>query len=96
MPTFPTLPATNAPTVATAATAAPATVTASAILAPNIVTPNGQTCICVPTGSCQGQGSPDGSGLIDIRIVTNVSVSQIVICSLRLTSIIDPLINHVQ
>ncbi|XP_037046275.1 phenoloxidase-activating factor 2-like [Bradysia coprophila] len=56
--TLPTLPAT--PT------------TASANITPNIVTPTGQTCICVPTGSCQGQGRPDGAGLIDVRIVTNV------------------------
>lgn len=61
------------PASPTAAPTAPAT-TATTVITPNIVTPTGQTCICVPTGSCQGQGSPDGSGLIDIRIVTNVTV----------------------
>lgn len=44
----------------------------------NIVTPTGQTCICVPTGTCNTTGttnpggSVDGTGSIDIRIVTNV------------------------
>lgn len=72
LPTFPTLPA--SPTAP--ASVSPTTATISSIV-PNIVTPVGQTCICVPTGSCNttGQGSPGGEGLIDIRIVTNVTVS---------------------
>lgn len=35
----------------------------------------GQTCICVPTGTCKNTALPqpsDGSGLLDFRIVTNV------------------------
>lgn len=36
-----------------------------------------QTCICVPIGTCTGTVVPvagiDGSGIIDIRIVNNVS-----------------------
>lgn len=32
-----------------------------------------QTCICVPIGTCPTTGSGDGSGIIDIRIVNNVS-----------------------
>ncbi|KAJ6636460.1 Phenoloxidase-activating factor 2 [Pseudolycoriella hygida] len=67
LPTFPTLPGTPAPPAAT--TVPPTTAVAA------VVTPAGQTCICVPTGSCNttGTGSPGGEGLIDIRIVTNVS-----------------------
>lgn len=50
---------------------APTTIAATPVV--NIVTPDGQTCICVPTGSCTpgGTGNGDGSGLIDIRIVIN-------------------------
>lgn len=35
------------------------------------------TCVCVPNGACVSSANPfDGSGLIDIRIVTNVSEIQ--------------------
>lgn len=42
-----------------------------------VTTPSGQTCICVPAGACSSTppvGNTDGSGLLDIRIVTNVSI----------------------
>lgn len=65
LPTFPSLVASVTPVATAAVTPA----------VPNIVTPVGQTCICVPTGTCNitGGGSPGGEGLIDLRIVTNVS-----------------------
>uniref|UniRef100_A0A1B0D144 Uncharacterized protein n=1 Tax=Phlebotomus papatasi TaxID=29031 RepID=A0A1B0D144_PHLPP len=38
---------------------------------PSFPPPTGQrTCVCVPTGQCPQTGSVDGSGIIDIRIVT--------------------------
>lgn len=70
-------------TIAASATTA-TTLPTFPTLATNIVTPVGQTCICVPTNSCNttGQGSPGGEGLIDIRIVTNVVVSEILFIDL--------------
>lgn len=60
----------------TAQAANPALVAVPAAL-PLPSTTNGQTCVCVPTGTCPvataPQGNTDGSGLLDIRIVTNVS-----------------------
>lgn len=43
------------------------------VITPAIVTP-GTTCVCVPPGRCTTtpSGSTDGSGVIDIRIVTGV------------------------
>lgn len=65
-PSLPIFPATAAAT--TAALPAPLTLSTNS---------NGQTCVCVPTGSCPvtatPQGNTDGSGILDIRIVTNVS-----------------------
>ncbi len=81
LPTFPTLPASS---VTAAVTAAPTV--ANTVVTTNIVTPVGQTCICVPTGSCTGVSNPDGSGLIDIRIVTNVSVRERFFFALKLQS----------
>lgn len=68
--------AAQATTLPTPATPAATTIAVTT----NIVTPPvGQTCICVPTGSCNTTvpPSPGGEGLLDVRIVTNVSVSQI-------------------
>lgn len=49
---------------------------------PTYTTP-GQTCICVPTGTCTGTivtSSPnDGTGIIDIRIVNNVCLELLTI-----------------
>lgn len=44
------------------------------VITPAIVTPTtGTTCICVPPGRCTTSPSTsDGSGVIDIRIVTGV------------------------
>lgn len=43
------------------------------VITPAIVTP-GTTCICIPPGRCTTSpgGGNDGSGVIDIRIVTGV------------------------
>ncbi len=65
---------TTLPGFPTLAASVPTTIAATSLV--NIVTPTGQTCICVPPGSCTpGTGTGDGSGLIDIRIVNNPVVS---------------------
>lgn len=44
--------------------------------APTTPAPN-QTCICVPIGSCStSNGSTDGSGLLDLRIVSEIKFQQ--------------------
>lgn len=78
--TFPALPSTVAGFPALPpVTALPAINNFTNILTPQILTPTtGQTCTCVPTGACNittVPGSVDGTGSIDIRIVTNVSNS---------------------
>lgn len=47
------------------------------VITPAIVTPTpGTTCVCVPTGRCTTSPSTsDGSGVIDIRIVTGVWIA---------------------
>lgn len=50
----------------------PGQVITPAIITPGVITP-GTTCICVPAGRCTTSPSTsDGSGVIDIRIVTGV------------------------
>lgn len=53
------------------------------VITPAIVTPApGSTCVCVPTGRCTTTpgSSTDGSGVIDIRIVTGVWIALFLFC----------------
>lgn len=75
LPVFP--PALTGSNIPVLPPTAPATAAAASASVPLPTPTNGQTCVCVPTGTCSGTlippGNTDGSGLLDIRIVTNVS-----------------------
>lgn len=56
----------------------------------------GQTCICVPIGTCAGGTTPtnpsDGSGIIDIRIVNNVTTARIALnCAMVIVMFVSSL-----
>ncbi|KAJ6644657.1 hypothetical protein Bhyg_09626 [Pseudolycoriella hygida] len=74
LPSFPTLSVPVPTTVSVTPVASPLAIPVGGI-STNIVTPAGQTCVCVPTGACTPgtTGTPGGEGLIDIRIVNNLT-----------------------
>ncbi|KAJ6644652.1 hypothetical protein Bhyg_09621 [Pseudolycoriella hygida] len=86
LPSFPTLSVPVPTTVSVTPVASPLAIPVGGI-STNIVTPAGQTCVCVPTGACTPgtTGTPGGEGLIDIRIVNNLTVHTAFLSTLALT-----------